>query len=64
MKVKLVKKNPFKIPEYETKGSAGVDLQANVDEPLILKPTKNGSYYRAVQRFCFLCTCGPAPNLC
>ena len=38
MIVKLVKKNAFKIPEYETKGSAGVDLQANVDEPLVLKP--------------------------
>ncbi|NLK65664.1 MAG: dUTP diphosphatase [Tissierellia bacterium] len=38
MKIKLVKSNPFKLPDYETKGSAGVDLQAYLDEPLILKP--------------------------
>ena len=38
MKIKIVKNNPFKLPEYETKGSAGVDLQAYVDAPLVLKP--------------------------
>jgi dUTP pyrophosphatase len=38
MKIKIVKNNPFKLPEYETKGSAGVDLQANVDSPVVLKP--------------------------
>lgn len=38
MKIKIVKINPFKLPEYETKGSAGVDLQANVDSPVVLKP--------------------------
>jgi len=38
MKVKIVKKNPFKLPEYETKGSAGVDLQAFIEEPIVLKP--------------------------
>jgi len=38
MKVKIVRKNQFKLPEYETKGSAGVDLQANVDSTIILKP--------------------------
>lgn len=38
MKVKIVKNNPFKLPAYETKGSAGVDLQAYVEEPVILKP--------------------------
>lgn len=38
MKVKIVKKNPFKVPEYETKGSAGVDLQAYVESPMVLKP--------------------------
>jgi len=38
MKVKIVKKNPFKLPEYETKGSAGVDLQAFIDETIVLKP--------------------------
>ncbi len=38
MKVKIIKKNPFKLPEYETKGSAGVDLQAYVENPVVLKP--------------------------
>ena len=38
MKVKIVKKNPFKLPEYETKGSAGVDLQAFIEESIVLKP--------------------------
>lgn len=38
MKVKIVKKNPFNVPAYETKGSAGVDLQAFIENPIILKP--------------------------
>jgi len=38
MKVKIIKNNPFKIPEYETKGSAGVDLQAYVENPVVLNP--------------------------
>jgi dUTP pyrophosphatase len=38
MKVKIIKNNPFKLPEYETKGSAGVDLQAYIEEPIVLKP--------------------------
>lgn len=38
MKVKIVKNNPFKLPAYETKGSAGVDLQANVENSIVLKP--------------------------
>lgn len=38
MIIKIAKNNPFKLPEYETKGSAGVDLQAYVDLPLVLKP--------------------------
>lgn len=38
MKVKIVNNNPFKLPAYETKGSAGVDLQAYVENPIVLKP--------------------------
>lgn len=37
MKVKIIKNNPFNLPAYETKGSAGVDLQAYVEEPIVLK---------------------------
>lgn len=38
MEVKIVKKNNFELPIYKTKGAAGVDLQANIDKPIILKP--------------------------
>lgn len=38
MKVKIVKNNPFNLPVYETKGSAGVDLQAFIESPIVLKP--------------------------
>lgn len=38
MKIKIIKNNPFKMPSYETKGSAGVDLQACIDEPVVMKP--------------------------
>ena len=38
MKVRVIKKNPFELPDYETKGSAGVDLQAYIDEPVTMKP--------------------------
>ena len=38
MKVKIVKNNPFNLPSYETKGSAGVDLQAYIESPIVLKP--------------------------
>lgn len=38
MKVKVVNNSPFKLPAYETKGSAGVDLQAYVENPIVLKP--------------------------
>jgi dUTP pyrophosphatase len=38
MKIKIVKNNPFNLPAYETKGSAGVDLQAYVENSIVLKP--------------------------
>lgn len=37
MKVKIISKSG-KIPEYKTIGSAGVDLEAYLDEPLCLAP--------------------------
>ncbi|MDF2880253.1 MAG: Deoxyuridine 5-triphosphate nucleotidohydrolase [Clostridiaceae bacterium] len=36
--VKIINKTNFKNPGYETVGSAGVDLQANIDTPIVLKP--------------------------
>ena len=38
MKVRVVNKGNHKLPEYKTSGSSGVDLIANVDAPIILKP--------------------------
>lgn len=36
MKVKIVNKSPFELPKYATKGSAGLDLKANIEEDIIL----------------------------
>lgn len=38
MEVKIVNKSNHRLPEYATPGSAGMDLKANIDEPLVLKP--------------------------
>ena len=37
MKVKIVNKSSHKIPEYSTPQSSGMDLRANLTEPVILK---------------------------
>ena len=36
MKVKIVNKSPFPAPAYATEYSAGMDLKANLEQPLIL----------------------------
>ena len=38
MKVRIVNKSKHQNPEYSTELSAGMDLRANIDEPIILKP--------------------------
>lgn len=38
MKVKIVNKSNNPLPSYSTELSAGVDLRAYLDEPIILKP--------------------------
>ncbi len=38
MIVKIVNKSNHDTPEYETEHSAGMDLRANLDEPVLLKP--------------------------
>jgi dUTP pyrophosphatase len=38
MKIKIVNKSKHPLPAYETKSSAGMDLRANLVEPLLLKP--------------------------
>jgi dUTP pyrophosphatase len=38
MEVKIVNKSPFTLPEYATQHSAGMDLRANLDQPVMLGP--------------------------
>ena len=38
MKVKIVNRSPYPCPAYATPQSAGVDLHAHLEEPVILKP--------------------------
>lgn len=38
MKVKIVNRSPYPCPAYATELSAGVDLRANLPEPLVLAP--------------------------
>lgn len=38
MKVKIVNKSANPLPEYSTLLSAGMDLRANLSEPVVLKP--------------------------
>lgn len=38
MKIKIVNKSKHSLPEYSTDNSAGMDLMANIDRSIILKP--------------------------
>lgn len=38
MNVQIINKSKHATPDYETEGSAGMDLRANLDESVILKP--------------------------
>jgi dUTP pyrophosphatase len=38
MKVRIINKSDNPLPEYETTGSAGLDLRAYLKEPIALKP--------------------------
>ncbi|MBQ4389792.1 MAG: dUTP diphosphatase [Bacteroidales bacterium] len=38
MKVPIVNHSPYPCPAYATEQSAGMDLKANLEEPLVLKP--------------------------
>lgn len=38
MKVKIVNKSAYPVPAYATEKSAGMDLKANITEPIILGP--------------------------
>lgn len=38
MKINIVNKSKFALPQYQTPQSAGMDLQANLESPVVLKP--------------------------
>jgi dUTP pyrophosphatase len=38
MKVKIINKSKHDLPHYETEASAGMDLRANLESPIRLKP--------------------------
>ena len=38
MQVKIINKSKHPLPEYETLNSAGLDLRANIDTPITLRP--------------------------
>ena len=38
IKVKIINESPNALPEYATEGSAGMDLRAHLEAPVVLKP--------------------------
>lgn len=38
MKIQVINNSKYALPKYETEGSAGMDLSANIDQALVLKP--------------------------
>lgn len=38
MKIKIINKSPYSLPEYATPLSAGMDLRANIEAPIRLRP--------------------------
>lgn len=38
MKIKIINKSQHALPNYETIASAGMDLRANLESPIVLKP--------------------------
>jgi dUTP pyrophosphatase len=37
MQIKIINKSQHQLPNYETIASAGMDLRANIDQPIVLK---------------------------
>lgn len=38
MKIKIINRSAFELPAYETAHAAGMDLRANIDQPITLNP--------------------------
>jgi dUTP pyrophosphatase len=42
MKIKIINKSKHSLPNYETIASAGMDLRANIEQAITLKPLERG----------------------
>ncbi|WP_075343329.1 dUTP diphosphatase [Tenacibaculum agarivorans] len=56
MNVQIINKSKHQTPAYETEGSAGMDLRANLNEPIVLKPleraiVKTGLFFALPQGY-------------
>ena len=38
MKIKIINRSDHSLPSYESHASAGMDLRAHIDDPIVLKP--------------------------
>ena len=38
LKIKVINLSPYELPKYKTDNSAGMDLRAYLEEPIVLKP--------------------------
>jgi dUTP pyrophosphatase len=38
LKIQIINKSKHRLPNYETDASAGMDLRANIEQPIVLKP--------------------------
>lgn len=38
VQIKIVNRSPYALPDYSTNGSSGMDLRANLQTPILLKP--------------------------
>jgi dUTP pyrophosphatase len=56
VKVKIINQSKHPLPQYETEFSAGMDVRANIDAPIVLKPlerilVKTGLFLELPQGF-------------
>ena len=48
MKIRIVNHSKHPLPAYETAGSAGMDLRANLDADILLKPFGNIAFSNSI----------------
>lgn len=44
IQVKVINKSNYPLPEYKTSGAAGMDIHANITEPVTLKPLERHKF--------------------